>query len=318
MKTVFVTGASGFVGGAMLSGFSTSKYRVIASGRQARPASLASDIEYVMADLTQDVPCVNCDVVLHAAALASDTASLSALIESNVEGTRKVFEATQSSQTFIYISSSSVYPYNGVQHVENEVVAHETLSPYGNSKRLAEDWLIRQDWTNRRLVILRPRAIYGVGDRILLPRLLRLMRGNKIILPSANEPVHTSMTHIDNLVQASVRLADGPAGIHIYNVADAQPYDLQAVISALLEAIHERPMKQIRIPASVLYTIARITQALGIEGRLNKFGLDALLKSQIMDCSALERAIGQPPAHDFWSSRADIANWARQHFKIGH
>ncbi|MCY7330340.1 MAG: NAD(P)-dependent oxidoreductase, partial [Saprospiraceae bacterium] len=195
-KAIFITGATGFVGAWLVRYFAERGWSVTASGRGAAPAPLLERAAYLRADLSRPLPILQTDVVVHAAALASDSALMADLQAANVDGTRHVFEATRHCKIFIYISSASVYDYQKTTHTENEPVDYQQLSSYGRSKRQAEDWLKQQDWHDRTLVILRPRALYGPGDRVLLPRLLRLVRSHRMMIPGTLR-VQSSLTHVE-------------------------------------------------------------------------------------------------------------------------
>jgi len=104
------------------------------------------------------------------------------------------------------------------------------LLPYGKSKRLAELKLIENSKNFENVTILRPRAIYGVGDTTLLPRILKLIFGKIIFLP-ANKKTITSLTAISNLLYAIyLTINSDMNGIKIYNVADNCRYNLNDVI----------------------------------------------------------------------------------------
>ncbi len=311
MSRIHVTGATGFVGGALVEALSADGHTVLASGRAERPVSLPETIGYIKADLVRGFPAVNAEVVIHAAALASDTASERDLRETNIDGTQKVFAATTSCRVFVYVSSSSVYPYNGSAHREDEPVALHELSPYGRSKRLAEQWLLQQDWSERRLVILRPRAIYGVGDRVLLPRLMRLVRGGWLIMPG-KVPVFSSLTHIQNFTEATASLLNGSPGAHVFNVADSQPYVLQEMLPQLLQAVFDRPLKTVSISPSFLYGLAGISKLMHLRPSFTRFGLDALLQSHVLDCTKLENALGRLPERNLWQTLPEMGRWARE------
>ncbi|MBL7779767.1 MAG: NAD(P)-dependent oxidoreductase [Saprospiraceae bacterium] len=316
MSSILVTGATGFVGGAFVETLCSAGHTVCASGRADRPSSLPETVGYVKADLAHVFPTLDTEVVIHAAALASDTADESDLQEINVGGTQRVFAATTSSRVFVYISSSSVYPYTHSLHSEEEPVMLNDLSPYGRSKRMAEEWLLQQDWSERRLVILRPRAIYGVGDRVLLPRLMRLVRGSWLMLPG-QAPVLSSLTHIQNLTEAAVRLINGPSGVHVFNIADASPYPLQEVLPVLLQTVCGRSLKTVSISPSFLYGLARLSKFLNLGHSLTRFGLDALAKNHVLDCNKLGHTLGQLPERDLWQALPELAEWVRGDAKTG-
>lgn len=311
MSRILVTGATGFVGGAFVDTLSAAGHTVFASGRAKRPSSLRETVGYVQADLAHEFPTINTEVVIHAAALASDTAGERDLREINVGGTQRVFEATTSSRVFVYISSSSVYPYTDSPHREDEQVVLNDLSPYGRSKRWAEQWLLQQNWSERRLVIFRPRAIYGVGDRVLLPRLMRLIRGPMLILPGKG-PVLSSLTHIHNLTDVAAGLMSGPPGVHVFNIADSRPYLLHEVVPLLLQAVSDRPLKTVSLPPALLYSLAQIAKWIRPDPTLTRFGLDALLRNHVLDCTKLEHMLGKLPERNLWQALPELGDWVRR------
>ncbi len=314
-KNIFITGATGFVGAWLVRYFAQLGWSVTASGRGAAPAPLLACAQYIQADLRQSFPLVETDVVVHAAALASDSASMADLYAANVEGTRHVFEATRHCRMFIYISSASVYDYQNTIHTEDEPVDYQQLSLYGRSKRQAEEWLLQQDWRERTLVILRPRAVYGPGDRVLLPRLLRLVKGNRIVSPG-DMRIQSSLTHVENLCMAVMNsiiyFEKQPGGVHIFNVADKVPYDMRKVVVQLLPAVCGRTLTFRELPLRPLYALAEIGERLRIPTSFTRFGLAAVSKPCVLYLKKITETIDFQPKRNFWEALPEISDWTKQ------
>lgn len=313
--SVFVTGATGFVGAWLVRYFAERNWSVTASGRGEAPVPLLAYARYLCADLRRPFSPVGADVVVHAAALASDSASAADLQAANVDGTRHVFEATQHSHTFVYISSASVYDYRRTVHTEEEAVDHPQLSRYGRSKRQAEDWLMQQDWSRRTLIILRPRAVYGPGDRVLLPRLLRLVRGDRMIIPGSMR-VQSSLTHVENLCSAvlsSLRYFEKQrGGIHRFNVADAEPYEMREVVGQLLPTVCGRPLTFRELPIAPLYALAGLAALLQAPTSFTRFGLAAVSQRCTLDIKKITETIDFKPNRNFWEALPGLCVWADQ------
>ena len=78
---------------------------------------------------------------------------------------------------------------------ETEPRRHRFLSAYSATKAAAE-----LEFAGTDAVILRPHAVYGPGDRTLLPRVIAAVRGRTLTLPEGAKVDHT-LTHVDNVVR---------------------------------------------------------------------------------------------------------------------
>lgn len=312
--SVFITGAKGFVGAAMLRHFAAQDCNVTGSARGLAPAALLETANFLQADLALPLPVQKTDVVIHAAALASDTAAKTDLWQANVLGTQHVYEATRASKVFVFISSSSVYDSRREIHVEDEAVEHTQLSAYGHTKRSAEDWLLQQDWRSRTLVILRPRAIYGVGDRVLLPRLLNTIRGGRIVVPG-DMRVQSSLTHVGNLCRAAeCCVAHGinqPGGIHIFNVTDAKPYEMRTAVQQLLSAVTGEDLTIRSLPLPLLNFLAGMAERLQVPLPFSRLALHSVSRNNVLELRKIRETMGFEPEYRLETSVASIAHWAK-------
>jgi len=161
----------------------------------------------------------------------------------NVEGTAAVIDALHrhpSPPRLLLISS---------------LAAREPrLSWYAGSKRAAEALLEKEtglDW-----MILRPPAVYGPGDREMLP-LFRLMSRGIATVPGAPE-ARLSLIHVDDLVAATTTClcADGTRH-RTLTLCDGKQggYDWHE-IARIAGDVWGRRVKTWRVPALLLDTVA--------------------------------------------------------------
>jgi len=215
---------------------------------------------------------------------------------------------------FIYISSSSVYDTRQAEHFEDDPVALPLLSAYGRSKRMAEDWLLRQDWSNRTLVILRPRAVYGPGDRVLLPRLLRLVRGKRAFIPG-DMRVQSSLTHVGNLcadVEHCIRhFRQQTGGVHVFNVSDAVPYDMRAAVGGLLAAVCGHELDFVEMPLAPLRVLAGILEKMNLPASFTSMGLAVVSQNNILNVEKITQTIGFRPSLNLFDEMGNIGSWAQ-------
>jgi len=293
---IAVTGASGFIGGAVATALAARGHAVTGFGRVvdgwAAPSERTDyrrwDIAYSPVGESLEV-----DVVVHCAALADDWASRAASELINVEGTRNVIASFPGAR-FVHLSTSSVYDAFAptVNARESEAPVTRFLAHYSRTKTAAEALFDGLD-----AVILRPHAVYGPGDTTLLPRILAGVRGSRLTLPGAARIEHT-LTHIDNLVDA-VELAASATVRGVFNIGDATNVWLDEMLIELLSkkgradvAIHGIPYSAAFAAAGALELTHR---AFGGRPRLTRYAVSQLGLERTLDLSAAREVLGYRP-----------------------
>ncbi len=307
-KTIAITGATGFVGSHLVRFFSQRGFDVIAIGRQNKPPlHLLRYAKWVVEDITQPMKDIDADIVIHAAGKASDNGTYSEFEKTNIDGTRNVLNASKNCKNFVFISSSSIYAENSNPILESQAKLSSSLSKYGKSKLLAEELLINECKCNK-LLILRPRAIYGTHDRILLPRLLRLVKKRRLLLPGSLN-ILTSMTSIQNLAYAIEQLLLNEEANGVYNVSDSKPYNLRYVVTSLINSIYGRDLSNHEIPISFLNFIAKVNDKLSISSSINSHSLGYMKNTCTLDISKLKSTIDYSKSTVFENRLSDISKW---------
>lgn len=306
---ILITGATGALGRALTLHYASRGHEVIAAGRmQTPPENLAKHARYIIADITKPLVLPDADVCIHAAALSDDKGQWKDLFTANVQGTEHVVKALSPSTIFIHISSSSVY-LPSEQPITEELAGKQDntqLSGYGKSKLLSEEKLISMN-PFRNTFILRPRALYGAGDIKILPRMLKLVKQDKIFRPGTME-IQVSMTHYANLCHAiDCCIAGNKTGISIYNVADRSSYILIEVLRKLTTAIYGRALPEKHVPVFLLKAMA----AFGING-MSKLLVRSLTKNMVLDTSRIKHELGYNPQKELDSSISEIADWVKR------
>ncbi|MFG2090209.1 MULTISPECIES: NAD-dependent epimerase/dehydratase family protein [unclassified Spirillospora] len=297
---IAVTGASGFVGGAVCRAFTSEGVTAFAYGRRpaVAPAHLGGAV-YRSWDLTDgvldDAPDV--DAVVHCAGSVSDWGPAAGLFAANLTGTRNALASFPGAR-FVHVSTASVYdPFRpSVMAAEDEAPVRRYINAYGASKAAAERAVLR---AARDAIILRPHAVYGPGDTTLLPRVLSAVRGP--LLPAAGTGrQRISLTSIGNLVRACVLAATGPIASGVFNIADAAPVTID---DAFREILRERGVRArpVYVPAAVARPLAAVAEgAFLLAGRpepprLTRYAISHLAVERTLDITAAREVLGYDP-----------------------
>jgi nucleoside-diphosphate-sugar epimerase len=259
--TVALTGATGFIGGAISRQLLAGGIRVQALSR--RPVQGGDGIEWIAGSL-EDPGALSrlvagADAVIHCAG-AVRGASAATFRHTNVDGSRRLIAAARATgqcQRFLAMSSLAA--------------RHPDLSWYAASKRKAEEQLLAEAG-DMALTLFRPTAVYGPGDRELRPLFEWLLRG-WLIVPGRPDSCLTFL-HVEDLAAAVMNWLTVPDPISgIFELHDGRPggYDWPA-IAATGELVRHGSVRSIAAPQRLLGGIATANLAFS---RL--FGLEPML-----------------------------------------
>jgi nucleoside-diphosphate-sugar epimerase len=314
---LLITGANGSLGAYLTRYFAAKGHDIIAVVRRDYYPELHAHARVLQADINQPLaPFPAADMVIHCAALVSDAEPEAALHTTNVLGTRHVLAAATHIPVFVHISSSSVYlPADfPVKETDLPEKPDSIASAYGRSKWHAEQEVLRSEGSLQRY-ILRPRAVYGPGDRVLLPRICRLKKGPFLLLPGGLQVI-TSLTHMKNLALVIAQImqtesVDSEQRRQIFNVADPEPYTLGAVVQTLVQGAESGRVLPVRIPLRPLGWLADLLAACGIHTRLTRFAIDNFRRGQVLDTTALKLWNPQLACTSFGQESTSLIAWMR-------
>ncbi|MDR6987725.1 nucleoside-diphosphate-sugar epimerase [Paenarthrobacter nitroguajacolicus] len=296
---IAVTGATGFVGGAVASAAEAQGWEVVRFARRRGPGLTYWDMTGLP---PARVPRVG--AVVHAAAHVADWGDASLFHRANVLGTRAIAEAFAGTR-LVHISSSSVYPWwePCVNRAEDEVATRH-LNAYGHSKTLADVEARRHG----NAVALRPHGVYGPGDRTLLPRLISNVR-NGHLLSVGNPQVKHQLTHVDNLARAVLASCQSEVRGAV-NVGDAGPVELGDVLRQVLDATGLDGVAIRYLPEQAAMALARasetLSRATGRTPRLTRYAVSQLGRERTYCLERLRRELGIEPIS---TTVADAGKW---------
>ncbi|MCO5413240.1 MULTISPECIES: UDP-glucose 4-epimerase family protein [Ralstonia] len=277
---ILVTGATGFVGRALVDLLAQRKHSVRAAVRQK--SSLLPDaveqvqVERLASDSDWTSALQGVDVVIHAAARVHVMADKSEdpLAEFrcvNVQGTLALAKqaATFGVKRFVFISSVKV---NGEAttpgHPFTADDAPAPLDPYGVSKAEAEQGLVElAAQTGMEIVIIRPPLVYGPGVRANFQAMMRWL-GRGVPLPLGAIHNRRSLVSLDNLVDLIAVCVSHPgAANQTFLVSDGDDVSTTELLQRMGKALG-RPARLVPVPASLLKLSAILVGRPGIAQRL--------------------------------------------------
>jgi O-antigen biosynthesis protein WbqP len=252
---ILLTGASGFLGKAILRECEHTNTPIRCFGRSEQPG--ISD--YHRADLVNETlpesAFPGIETVIHSAGLAhqfgKDGNNESAFHAVNVIAVENTIRAAAAHgvSRFVLISSSGVYGPGG--EFQSEDSQCQPIGPYATSKFNGEKVATQvAEETGIELVILRMTTLYGAGDQGNLNRLLHALDQKKFI-NIGNGSNQKSLIHKSDAARACLLAAQSEISspIVIYNVA-GQPVVMKQVLDGLCSSL-KRP-KPWSLPAPLV------------------------------------------------------------------
>ncbi len=307
-KHVFITGATGFLGGYVVNEFQQAGYSVVATGRNAaRLKELETErVHPIALDLDQlsgyHEPL---ETVVHVAALSSPWGVWRDFQKHNVDGTQHVIDAclANGAKRLVYVSSPSIY--SGRSHRlgirEAEVDPNNNLNYYIRSKIMAEKLVRQAQARGLETVIIRPRGLFGVGDKSIFPRLLQANKRLGIPLFDNGDNL-IDITCVENVALGLRLAAESPVvSGRVYNLTNGEPRRFKQVLDEVFAAIGETPRYR-PMNASMMYGLATCSEWIHRrlpqlpEPLLTRYTVATIAYSQTLDISAAQRDLGYRPA----------------------
>lgn len=259
---IFITGASGFVGGAIAKHLSRNhSVRCMSRSAASDAVIQALGCEPVRCALgaVDAALLANTDTVIHAAAFVGDWGSHADYWQANVVGTEQLLASARSAgvHRFIHIGTEAALWYGQDMVDVDETCPYAEDSPflYAATKATAE---IRVLDANRAetftTLSIRPRMVWGPGDQTILPAVRSMVEAGKFVWINQGK-VLTSTTHIANLVHAvELALTRGNGG-EAYFVADEGNTSLREFLTRLLATVGVTPPAT-SLPKNIVYPLA--------------------------------------------------------------
>ncbi len=323
---ILVTGATGFLGSrivqALLQKYNVEK--ILATGRKFNTYNQAISspkINYVLGDLT-DKSFVKklfkspIDIVINCASLSSPWGTYDTFYKANCTTQSNLIEGAKKSKIkrFIYISSPSIYFdfKNTINVNEASVLPKKLVNNYAVTKVEAEKMITA---SGLEYVILRPRALTGAGDTVIMPRMIRSYEEKRLKIIGSGEN-KVDLTSVSNFVDA-IWLAINTDTINCntdYNITNGAPIKLWDAINYMLEKLGYKKITK-KMPASMLYKIAYLMEIKAKyitpkkEPILTRYSVGILANSVWFDISKAKNKLGYIPKQSTQEAMDEFLEW---------
>lgn len=267
---IFVTGASGFVGGAFVQA-ARGKHDIRAMSRSetsdARIQMLgATPVRCALGQVTPG-HLAGCEAVVHCAAYVEEWGPWSAYWQVNVEGTKQLLEAAKRAgvRRFVHIGTeAALFRGQHLDHVDEKYpLAFDSPFPYSRTKAFAEK-AVRE--ANDRsggftTIVVRPRFVWGPGDETLLPVIKKMSEKGQFAWIDGGRH-KTSSTYIGNLVHAmELALTNGKGGEPYFVLDGGEPLVFRDLLTRLSQAAGFE-LKGREVPGWLVRSIALVAEKL--------------------------------------------------------
>ncbi|HEX6312746.1 MAG TPA: NAD(P)-dependent oxidoreductase [Acidimicrobiia bacterium] len=282
--TAVVTGAAGWLGQNLVRALAPERERVRCLVHGADDAPLLEvvgpSIEVVVGDVRDPATAdrlfdgVRAPAVFHAAAVIHPESTVRELFDVNVGGTDLMLDRARRADAarFVHVSSNSPFGTNATPTDRfTEDSPYDPYLEYGRSKLEAEEFVQRaHERGDVETVIVRAPWFYGPYQPARQTQFFAAVRRGRFPLVGDGSQ-QRSMVFTGNLVDGLLRAeATAAAAGRAYWIADAEPYELRAILAGVrtaLEAeglaVSERRLRLPALAATVAEGVDRVLQGRG-------------------------------------------------------
>jgi nucleoside-diphosphate-sugar epimerase len=327
-QNILITGATGFLGGSTSNRLrEIGNHRITVVGRNKEKLKKLHDNGMIVieGDLSCEniakKACENQNFIFHCAALSSEWGNYEDFYSANVVATKNLVKYALNNNTikrFIHVSSPSIY-FNGKEmlNVREDFISSDSkfINDYAKTKYLAEIEIDNGVKNGLKAITIRPRAIFGVGDTSILPRLLET---NKLFIPIINGgKILMDITYIENVVDSLICAAVASEDYigEKYNITNGENIYLIELLEELFHGIDVKFNKK-PIPLLTLKIVANISEVVyryfsKKEPKLTRYKVSLLSKSQTLDIAKAKNELRYFPRVSIKEGIDIFSSWYR-------
>lgn len=310
---VLVTGATGFVGRALVPRLIAAGHEIAVQVRKTPAQAFAENVTvHMVPDIGPEVdwtgPLSGVDAVVHLAGrvhvMAEPPADSQAEFDRiNAAGTEQLARAAaaQGVRRFIYMSTVKVMGEETRDTPFSETDTPDPGDAYGVSKLAGEQALLRvAGESSLEPVILRPPLVYGPGAKGNMLSLLKLCRLVPL-LPLGGINNQRSLIFVGNLADAVCACLENPgAAFETFFVRDGEDLSSSDLIRRVGEALN-KPVLLFTVPPALLRLAGRLMG--------NSLAVDRLLGSLRVNDEKIRTQLAWTPPFNVVKGLDEMAAW---------
>ena len=323
--TILVTGATGFLGSALVTELlkQQQSVRILARDEARARAQFGDAVDIVAGEITDTAQVQRAvegaSIVYHLAGRLYHPSTPAELYYSiHVEGTRILLEACKgqrSLQRIVHCSTTGVHGVTGRTPAAEDAPFAPT-NPYEKSK-LEGELLALKAWKEDGLPVsvARPGLVYGPGDLHLLGFFVSIKKGRPCLIDGGKALIHP--IYIDDMTTAFLLCAERPRAIgHSYNIAGDRPVSFRELAGAIARSLG-RSLPKGDIPlwlanlASDIF--AHIPGMKGENAPLTRSRVRFLTNNRVYDIGRARNELGFAPTTPLEEGMRLTAEWYQKH-----
>ena len=323
--TILVTGATGFLGDALVTELlkRQQEVRILARDEQKAREQFGTAVKIIPGDITHAAQVQQAvkgaDTLYHLAGrLYHPATSAELYYQTHVEGTRILLRACRGQtqlRRFIHVSTTGVHGVTGATPADEDAPFAPT-NPYEKTK-LEGELLALKAYQEEGLpvCVVRPGLVYGPGDLHLLGFFRAIKKGLFRVIAGGKACLHP--VYIDDMVSAFLLSAESAQAVgRTYNVAGNQIVTIRQLATGIASAL-DRDLPGGSIPlwlANLASDIFAITPGMqGEQAPLTRSRVKFLTHSRVYDTHRARSELGYSPGIELEEGLKMTAIWYKKH-----
>ena len=314
LKKVLITGANGFIGNKLMTHYQAQGIPVVGVDLSGNGEDIfQGDIGQpeTISQLLQD-----CDVVVHTAALVSNSIADADMWRVNVLATRNLIAAAEKHKVrrFVQISSIVAYGNSAVGELDEEQPVHADGGSYVLTKLASEHAVLAATANSpMELVIIRPGDVYGPGSRpwVILP--IEAINKGQFMLPAKGQGFFRPIFISDLIRGIALAVSTKEAAGEIFNLSCEGYMTTAEFFSHHYQWMNKRgPLKV--STGLAMFAASAATKLAQMTGGVNEASTATIVQlctKSWFSIAKAERVLGWKPEVSFEDGMQQSKQWAQ-------